>query len=396
MKIATLLAREPFARIFEATLSRWLSARFGGQYGVQWRRAERLAALPWRSDPHVWLVNPHLNLIVRSDAPASVFRQPREEFRRAIGVARRVPQALYAEVAGRRASAWALAPFQVGIDPVPPASRGWLIMGGTLRLRIVDVGARRSWVIPKLGVDPRFHRADVHARRVLAAPLAPPLVEVPEPPEWYAEALAPGLPQNRLGSADARRAAFEVAASALDTWTSARARPVALAETVEGVLSTVARAALPPALTAGVAGAMDAIRRAAERDRPSIERGPTHGDFQPANVLCGASGTWLIDWERSGDRCLHYDALVWHTGARQTPRWPDALDGWTRGGEEWRRWARMRPKHSGMSEAERAAVAVAFLADELWYRVEEAEAAPQADHAPAIAAVRSAASRLAR
>ena len=42
----------------------------------------------------------------------------------------------------------------------------------------------------------------------------------------------------------------------------------------------------------------------------------THGDFQPANILCSKDDFWIIDWEYSNRRSIFYDALVFDLECR--------------------------------------------------------------------------------
>ena len=44
----------------------------------------------------------------------------------------------------------------------------------------------------------------------------------------------------------------------------------------------------------------------------------THGDFQPANIICSDDKFWLIDWEYSYKRSIFYDALTFFVESRIT------------------------------------------------------------------------------
>ena len=42
----------------------------------------------------------------------------------------------------------------------------------------------------------------------------------------------------------------------------------------------------------------------------------SHGDFQPANIICSENDFWIIDWEYSNYRSVFYDALVFELKCR--------------------------------------------------------------------------------
>ena len=51
-----------------------------------------------------------------------------------------------------------------------------------------------------------------------------------------------------------------------------------------------------------------------------------HGDFQPANILVGNGGPWLIDWEYTTQRQAGYDALVYALYSRSASGLSQRLD----------------------------------------------------------------------
>ena len=48
----------------------------------------------------------------------------------------------------------------------------------------------------------------------------------------------------------------------------------------------------------------------------SIKIATTHGDLQPANILCAKDNFWIIDWEYTNRRTIFYDALVFDLNSR--------------------------------------------------------------------------------
>ena len=318
--MSLLLEREPFARILEATLARFLTARTGRPHAVEWKRR----AFGGRGQAQEWLVNIYLNAIFQPDASAKTLEPVRREFARSVRWRRRLPQRAYVELATRAPTHRMLAQARLRIEPALEGAEGLLIVGGNSRIRVLDRGQGRAYSLLKDGFP-----ADRLARELTARRLAetcrvpvPPLLEVPEGLAWFAEKYVVGTPANRLPDQRHAAAALQRAFDALAplrsvTRSSVRAREYVLELTAE-VEGMQARAALSSELRAQVRAFLDAARAHSGRlaDGETIELAMTHGDLQPANVLIDGDAIHIIDWEAAGTRQWLHDRLVQVLDAR--------------------------------------------------------------------------------
>ena len=334
MKIQQLLQREPFGKILEKTLSRFLSCRFGGTYQVRWRRRSAFDALrrSRAADFETWYCNPFLNAIFSAKVDRSILDLVRENYIQTPFRYRRYPQQLYVTLATLRATAPFLTTHVLDIRPRLDGQENMLILGGNNRIRLLDLKMRRTWDILKYGFDAACMLSELDVRQMPGAWPFPALRAVAEDNTWYESDYIPAISLNRLGWKQDRTSLLASTLKTLGQWldqTRTTSTTMIYADRLVkeiGLLSrkgTLFDIADQEMIWQWLATALK-ILSAAGHEKLSVELACGHGDFQDGNILVDAdSRVWIVDWEHACQRQLAYDYLVFSLKSR----FPNGLAG---------------------------------------------------------------------
>ncbi len=209
-----------------------------------------------------------------------------------------------------------------GMQSPPPHARHLLILPGNQRIRVFDFLHGRVRTILKDGFSSRTMRTEVLVRGTAQGePFTLPIethdLDGINTLPWFEEEIfsgyalvrcPPWLPQATLANSAMRQ---------LSSWSELRARPVRCDDYLEGVIAQCQEYAGQVGARFGehhVAAIPEAIRivKTAAMAIDELFVGPTHGDFQPGNILVNRRGTTIkiIDWEHAAERSTLYDKLV--------------------------------------------------------------------------------------
>lgn len=318
MRISLLLPREPFGPVLEQTLARFWSEQHGQPYAVQWRMGRASAAAA-----QTWLANIYLNAIFTPDADQASFEPIRREFARSTVWWKRPAQRVYTTLALSQAAAGWLAQARLAVTPAVPQAHNKLLVAGNHKMRLLDRRAGAAYGILKAGFRPDTMQRELSARQAAraAATPAPALLEVAGDRSWYCEQYVSGTPLNRLPSRAAAQAGAAQAAAGLQRLLAATAHSQDAASYADRLRRAIERLAaasrlLSDAQRTAIADLANALAAPGAAPDGPVTLATTHGDFQPANILAGDDGVWLIDWEYSAVRQASYDALVLALGSR--------------------------------------------------------------------------------
>lgn len=306
-----LLQREPFGDILEKTLEAYFLEQYGQIYNVRWNLGRPSA----HSDATVWYSNAYLNIVFRPDCEREPLQPAVREFERSIKWWRTPLNKLYVALAMGRVSARWLAGASLVIDPPLEHANQMVIIGGNHHIRLLDYHSRACTVICKHGFNRKFMLDEIALRGEYQNLLSPRVLDASPSGTWYREELILVKPINRLKDV---RIAQEAVARAWESMSCVRdgttqSEPVKpYAERLHAHIGELlARNHL---LSAGEKSLLsilvDRLVKRVDDAVPGFETVQAHGDFQPANILAGEGGPWLIDWEYTMRRQLDYDALV--------------------------------------------------------------------------------------
>ncbi|MGA3372923.1 MAG: hypothetical protein ABSC48_14295 [Terracidiphilus sp.] len=312
MKAAELVQNEPFADLLAATLSDFLTLRFGGEWRVSWTDT----ASGMRSQP--WLVNLNINAIFRRGISRSALENIKREFAVSVIPWKRPFQRLYFWLATSAAPAL-LAHAIVNVEPSIPNSTECLIIPGTHKLRFLDAAAGVVYCHLKKGSGHAHFQAELEAREFAVSKGVPvPHILRKLSDDCIAEEMVIGTPLDRLTSSKHRAIGLRRALNAMEPLYRSTARQIGVAEYASCLCSRIAaiastRETIVSTGALAVAGRLAGGCGLADQ---KVEIVRSHGDFQPGNILYNEGEVWLIDWEYSTERQRQYDLLTYNLRTR--------------------------------------------------------------------------------
>ena len=319
MRVSLLLQREPFAEILEKTLADFFESQLGEPCQVVWREGGRAQS----SGKQSWLCNPYLNIIFRPDIREEPLLPAIYEFSRSAKPWRTPLNKLYVALATNRISSRFFANAVFDIEPPVAHSELMVIIGGNHHIRLLDYHQRHCSVISKHGFDLGLMLNDIAVRSEFTKLPAPQILEHCPSGKWYREELILGTPINRLkDQSQAQDAIAQIAPSLFDLYETTRREEDAdqyIGEVESHIKLLMERNHLLSGSQREFLGnAVPQLVAFAQKGSSCISTVQAHGDFQPANILVGDGGPWLIDWEYTMRRQLDYDALVFSLYSRKS------------------------------------------------------------------------------
>lgn len=222
------------------------------------------------------------------------------------------------------------------IEPGLIRARELVVLPGNQRVRILDFGAGSSRVLAKEGFDRAGMRREIAVRGSGRPGPFPPITAADPDAGWFVEPIVDAVALPRLPPWRSRERALERALARLGAWQAGhgRTRPGAEWARDEGGAVRAALEAVAVRFQVDLGGLerhLDALlARAAVGP---VELAPSHGDFQPGNLLVDGRGeVHLIDWERSAERMRRYDEWTLRLRSRSPPGLGDRISRALRGG----------------------------------------------------------------
>lgn len=316
MKISLLKQRENFDEIFKKSLSQFLENKYNweGELGFS-----------FTPNAKQFIVNDLLNVFY----PVSISRDKlgslTQEFSWHPNIFKTFIQKLYIFIAVRfplekyfSSSVFYITAHNSFLDDV-------VIIPGNHSIRLVDTNKNICTVICKAGFNKSLLVKDAQVRLDNSGLNVPKVIELNKQEGWYQEARVIGLPLNRLHNERDKVQFLIKCQNDLKQLYSKSLRQIQmslfcknilddineLVEQIETSLEFEVKECL-----LGIVGFISKEISLCEDDDFNICN--THGDFQPANILCSDEGFWIIDWEYSNQRTIFYDALVFDLESRFT------------------------------------------------------------------------------
>jgi hypothetical protein len=307
VKAAELIQNEDFADLITATLSDFLTLRFGGEWQVSWTESIR------RTSAQSWLVNLNINAIFCPGVSRYALENITREFATSVVFWKRPFQRLYfllATSAIARLAAHAI----IQVKPSIPNASHCLIIPSTHKIRFVDAAARIVYCHLKKGSSRAHFQAELEAREfAVSKGVTVPRILGRLSDDCIAEQMVNGTPLNRLTSRKQRDLGLQHALDVMEPLYRSTSRHVGFAEYAAGLFSKISD--FTESLDAIVStGALSLSRRLLfghDSIDQKVELVRCHGDFQPGNILYDRGEIWLIDWEYSSERQRQYDLLTY-------------------------------------------------------------------------------------
>ena len=326
MRISHLREREPIDEIVAATLSKFWSRQFGGDYSAKFAPARaakhrRQAANPTAT---TWICNSWLNVIFPLNATTQAFEPISREYARSTIAWRRPLQQLYVRLATTPRWGRLFGHGRMMLNREIPDQSDTIVVPGNSKIRILKRGQGCCFGLLKSNFPSARYLNELDARQSAAdhGVQVPPILERNDQQGWFQEKYIAATPINRLPDPLERQAAIERAATNLSPFIANTSKTVPTAEYVHrcidlaqhlmdanSLLTTDRRRLLKSLLS-------HLSERVFNENHTALITSETHGDFQDANVLVDDDHTWIIDWEYSSRRQTGFDAITSMTQAR--------------------------------------------------------------------------------
>ncbi|MGB0589252.1 MAG: phosphotransferase [Myxococcota bacterium] len=248
-----------------------------------------------------------------------------------------------------------------------------IVLPGNQRIRLFDLGMRRSRVYRKAGFDGGLMTREIQLRASGPGPF-PALTAHDDEMTWFEEEVIDGWCLARCPARVDPSSAIEEVLKRLDQWTEAGAEEVDACDYFQGHVERlkVGLTTLSTRFDHDVSPWerwLDVLLERAAVGRVAI--GPTHGDCQDGNVMLhrGGGGS-MIDWEHYARRWVHYDRMLFALKARYQAGLPLRMKAFISG-----RALRWHPKVAS-DRAWREVGLARFLLEDCVFQVEEAATGP--------------------
>lgn len=318
MKISLLKERENFDDIFKRSLSKFLKSRY------HWEGNLDFSFIP---NTKKFIVNDLLNILY----PASLSRDKlgplTMEFSWNRNPIKSLLQKIYIFLAVRYPLERVLSSSAFYITDKEGVLDDIVIIPGNHSIRLVDTNKNICTVICKDGFDKSLLIKDAKARIDNCNLNVPNVIELNSQGGWYTEERVIGLPLNRLNDERVKYSTLAKCRNDLRLLYSSSLIKVQFGFYVQNVLAEIFETItyLELSLDSEIT---DSLRSTARSISSKLTKYTddefsvctTHGDFQPANILCSEDDFWIIDWEYSKQRSLFYDALVFDLETRFSPQ----------------------------------------------------------------------------
>lgn len=313
MKISLLREREDFQAIFSESVKNYFLNRYQKKLKIDWQNGTAESA---------FVCNDLLNIIYPIGINRARLAPLTQEFSWDKSFLKRVLQKLFVYFSVRY-------PFEkmfsskLYISSEDLELNELVFIPGNHSIRVIDTIKNVSTVMYKDGFCRELTKTDSKTRIDFPFISTPKILNYDYEQGWFEEERVIGLPLNRIGDSDKVKSLQDHVKSQLLKLYNTTKRRVKVSE-YGRELSQKLKAAIEKgkfssqncqqlnAIEKKILGKIDL------EQHTELVVARTHGDLQPANVLCNSSQFWIIDWEYSGERSIYYDALVFEIEIRRT------------------------------------------------------------------------------
>jgi len=309
MKISLLREREDFDAIFINSLSKYLKNRY------QWSGTLGFKLIPKSKE---FIVNDLLNVFYPESMSREHLWALTQEFSWHPSPIKTLLQKVYIFLAVRFPLEKFLSSSRFYITDERGDLDGVVIIPGNHSIRLVDTYKNICTVICKDGFDKKLLIKDAQVRLDNSNLNVPKIIELNNQEGWYQEDRVIGLPLNRLDNELVKEQLLIKCQNDLKKLYSQSLLKIDMSLFVKNIVEDINGLAeqIKPSLEFNIKKKLLAIiglitNKITLSNDNDFSVCDSHGDFQPANILCSDEDFWIIDWEYSKQRSIFYDALVY-------------------------------------------------------------------------------------
>ena len=332
MKLDQLLKREAFHDIFEKTLRSYLVAKEDWNGEFHWDSKMKKGSMNL-------IINKNINLFfpIRSSRKDIEFLA--KEYTYHVKPWRRVLQAIYVYLSLTKCFRNLFASQRLSIEPSPKSLSNICIIPGNHSIRIIDLDFQRCLVLAKSVYGIKKLKNTVSLRTSFPNLPGPKIITWDKTGKWYVEERIFAVPIDRLSNSKNILKPLAAARLFLNELYRSTHEFSLVSKWFEKKFKQleVAINYLPNCYSSNDIDTFKDLNILLKGSYKNLTYGgqhidisQTHGDFQAANILFPETpdehGVYLIDWEYSGIRCMHYDAFVYYLNARSPINLSDRIN----------------------------------------------------------------------
>lgn len=314
MKISISQKRESFDRIFEDSVSKFLTEIYKVPVRVNWNTKKTALGL----ENQIWYCNPLINSIVVKNANKEVYRSFIDEYKtNPLTKWKSFMQRLYLLFASTPQLAHHFASNVIEINPGIESAKNKIFIGGNTKIRFIDLDKQSVYAILKRGYDSSYIKNDIAIRKKYPHLPAPKIFSVSDEHDWYSEEYIWGVSPDRMSNT-VGDAYITDAISGLHQLYD---------ETIHSTPSDIYISSLMDSIKIHLNNCQNLTDDVVNRVKDTVVqltkrllKSPSqpivlcqnHGDLQLGNIICNEKEDkfWVIDWEFTRMRQYGYDYFV--------------------------------------------------------------------------------------
>ena len=320
MKISLLLKREPFDKIFEITVTRFLSSINKNKSAVIWSNSQKIAG------HQVWICNKMINSIFIRNVNNKVFDTIKGEYsKNPLFPWKSLIQKLYLWAATSSYTSGILAHNYVNIKPSIKSAEDLLFLGGNTKIRLLDTKNKLVYVMLKEGYEKKYFLNELYIRKKHQLINAPKIFIINKNEYWYSEEYILGVSPDRLDLAKSRELTKLAIAVMHDLYVKTIAETNSdkyLNDLITSIHLRVKNIEKSKKQNFNsLLDSTEVLRNKLSLNLPKcISTCQNHGDLQFGNILWDTTNEklWIMDWEFTKVRQYGYDLFVLCMSVRST------------------------------------------------------------------------------
>jgi len=321
MRMSELLIREPFGALLEDAMHRYC-LYMNIPNTVRWiDKSPVISKRKCRGQ--IWNANRYTNAIFTDECESKAFEPLKREFSNSLIWWKKIFQKIYVQAAFTKKTASFLSQGTLVLEPGIKESCQTVIIPGNHKIRILNFDTNCCYSVMKQGYSSEKLLYEISCRRK-AGELnlsVPKITDTNIDQMIICEEIIIGTPLNRLKK-ERQSTYLSSAIMSIRTLAEKTAQITTVGEYSTQLESEIELhcSALTKIDTAILEHIMSIVKKLIfeinKEPDTELAISLTHGDFQPANILCNETAAWLIDWEYCGVRQKEFDLMVFDLDAR--------------------------------------------------------------------------------
>ncbi len=322
MRMTELIQREPFGELLVESLKRFLDKEYLCSE-ILWDENNGNISEFKSSGYQIWYVNYYTNAIFTACCKKHILKPLINEFSKSTKWWKSIFQKLYVFASFSKTFSGTLKHAVIAIRPQLKDWQHILIIPGNHKVRVLDFNSNLCHSVMKKGYSTDKFSEEIQIRKKMEQHglSIPAILKTDLNKMIITEEIIIGTPLNRL-PAKKQHACLLQSLEMITLMLQATKKEISIKKYLKQL-----RGQIQTALSSSTWNDSSVIQDVKylagflfELVNPetdySIMFAQSHGDFQPANILCQNDRIWLIDWEYSAERQYGFDHLVYHLQSR--------------------------------------------------------------------------------